>query len=101
MLNDELIEPVPTLEFSVYNFHAERIIIELLAHLKTNMFDSSKFEGLVLDIQPLVYCMNLAHKESMDSMQTTIDSIIVQSNNRLMDKYCHQVANLGANDGTF
>jgi hypothetical protein len=97
---NELIEPEYAPEFSEYKFHADRAIQELLTNIKTDIFNANEFRRLLLDIQALVYCMNWAHDESMDNMQTTIDNIIVQSNNKLLDKHCPQAANLGGNNGT-
>jgi hypothetical protein len=97
---NELIELEHAPEFSEYKFHADRVIKELLTNIKTDIFNANEFRRLLLDIQALVYCMNWAHDESMDNMQTTIDNIIVQSNNKLMDKYYPRAANLGGNNGT-
>jgi hypothetical protein len=49
MLNDELIEPVPTLKLSAYNFLAEIKIIELLIYLKADIFDANEFERVGAD----------------------------------------------------
>ena len=103
MADNELIEPdfidYPP-SFDEFKFHADYDVNELLASLKTDVFDANEFRRLLLDVKDLIDCMSWAHDESMGSMQTTIDNIIVQSNNKLMDKYCPQAANLGGNDGT-
>ncbi len=99
----ELIEPdfidYPP-SFSEYKFFADDSVNELLNSLNTDVFDASEFKESLLVLKDLIGCMGWAHEESMDNMQTTIDNIIVQSNNKLMDKYYPQAANLGGNDGT-
>ena len=86
--------------FSEYKFFADDSVNELLNSLKTDVFDARGFKESLLVLKDLIGCMGWAHKESMDNMQTTIDNIIVQSNNKLMDKYSPQAANLGGNDDT-
>jgi len=99
-MDNELIEPEYAPDFSEYKFHAYDSVKELLTNLKAGLFDANEFRRLLLDVKDLIDCMSWVHEESMDNMQTTIDNIIVQSNNKLLDKYCPQAANLGGNDGT-
>ena len=103
MPNNEFIEPdfidYPP-SFNEFKFYADYDVNELLAGLKTDVFDANEFKGRLLVIKDLIECMGWAHEKSMDNMQANIDNLILQSNNKLMNKYCPQAANRGGNDGT-
>ncbi len=102
MLNNELNEPefidYPP-SFDEFKFYADYDVNELLASLKTDVFDANEFKKSLLVLKDLIDCMGYAHEESMDNMQTSIDNLILQSNNKLLDKHCPQAANLGGNNG--
>jgi hypothetical protein len=94
MANNQLTEPdyplycdeyPPLITFDEFKFHADDDINELLTSLKTDVFDANEFKESLLVLKDLIECMGWAHEDSMDNMQTTIDNIIVQSNNKLME----------------
>ena len=103
MPNNELTEPefidYPP-SFDEFKSHADDDVNELLTSLKTDVFDANEFKESLLVLKDLIECMGWAHEDSMDNMQTTIDNLILQSNNKLLDKHCPQAANLGGNNGT-
>jgi predicted ATP-dependent Lon-type protease len=97
--------------FSEYRYFADDAVNQLVSRIKNNAFfadesinknalDTNGLMNIIDEIKVFIGCMTETHEESMANMQATIDNIIVQSNNKLMDKYCSQAANIGGKNGT-
>jgi hypothetical protein len=86
MPNNELIKPEypsyfdeypPLITFDSFKSHADDDVNELLASLKTDVFDANEFKKSLLVLKGLIDCMGWAHEDRVTEMQSNIDAIII------------------------
>ena len=86
MPNNELIELgypsycdeyPPLITFDSFKSHADDDVNELLASLKTDVFDANEFEKSLLVLKDLIDCMGWAHEDRVTEMQSNIDALII------------------------